>query len=247
MSETLGYPRDGGLWADRDNVLWVAVKTGGGVYVRRLWDTDCMTEDPMLFEECDLDGFTPFTPVSSLDAIGDYMDALPQGHGLYRDHVGDDLWAKDGNVLRLIRRDGQWLTDGETTPASNSPYGPWLPVTWSVVRDVEETPWKPTQPDANAIIRTGRIVAFPPVESFGRLERDKWLAVKNLEESAELVEASKRWLKTGSDADRIDMLSELADVIQTLANLAVAFDITDGELKDAADACRERNRRKGRL
>ncbi|MBT1162806.1 hypothetical protein JS541_13470 [Bifidobacterium sp. SO1] len=94
---------------------------------------------------------------------------------------------------------------------------------------------------------SGRVVTFPPVESFGRLERDKWLAVKNLEESAELVEASKRWLKSGSAADRIDMLSELADVIQTVANLTVAFDITDRELSEALDACRERNRKKGRL
>ena len=33
---------------------------------------------------------------------------------------------------------------------------------------------------------------LPDVRSFGRLEQDKWLAVKNLEESAELVEACKQ-------------------------------------------------------
>lgn len=79
------------------------------------------------------------------------------------------------------------------------------------------------------------------------LEQDKWLALKNLEESAELVEASKRWLKTGSDNDRQDMLSELADVLQTVANLTVTFHITDQELKQAMDACLEQNRAKGRL
>ncbi|WP_240539377.1 hypothetical protein [Bifidobacterium sp. SO1] len=247
MSETLGYPRDGGLWADRDNVLWVAAKTSDGAYVLRLWDTDGMTDQPMLFEEADLDGYMPFTPVTKLSATGDYVDTPYDGHGLYRDRVCNDLWVKDGNVLRQIRRADRWLVDGTETPAVDSPYGPWMPVSWSVVRDVEETPWKPTKIDPHAIVCSGRVVTFPPVESFGRLERDKWLAVKNLEESAELVEASKRWLKSGSAADRIDMLSELADVIQTVANLTVAFDITDRELSEALDACRERNRKKGRL
>lgn len=34
---------------------------------------------------------------------------------------------------------------------------------------------------------SNRIVKLPSVESFGRLTPDKWLALKNLEESAELV------------------------------------------------------------
>lgn len=39
------------------------------------------------------------------------------------------------------------------------------------------------------------IVKLPSVESFGRLTPDKWLAMKNLEESAELVSVSptKKW------------------------------------------------------
>lgn len=36
---------------------------------------------------------------------------------------------------------------------------------------------------------SNRIVKLPSVESFGRLTPDKWLALKNLEESAELVVA----------------------------------------------------------
>ena len=43
------------------------------------------------------------------------------------------------------------------------------------------------------------------------------------------------------------MLDELADVLQTLANLAAACDITDKELEPAMNDCRERNRRRGRL
>ena len=40
---------------------------------------------------------------------------------------------------------------------------------------------------------SNRIVKLPSVESFGRLTPDKWLALKNLEESAELVEACKQY------------------------------------------------------
>lgn len=43
------------------------------------------------------------------------------------------------------------------------------------------------------------------------------------------------------------MLDELADVLQTLANLAAACDITDKELEQTMNDCRERNRRRGRL
>lgn len=154
-----------------------------------------------------------------------------------------------------------------------------------------EVPWKP---DEDTILREEvpsydaphtRIVHLPAVESFGRLEKDKWLAVKTLEESAELVEAAKRWLKPADETDldaavrllqergllesslapedrqrllsgwrdvkhrqdREDMLSELADVLQTCANLAAALDVSDAELRKAMDECRERNRRKGRL
>ena len=46
---------------------------------------------------------------------------------------------------------------------------------------------------------SNRIVKLPSVESFGRLTPDKWLALKNLEESAELVEACKQYLKASDD------------------------------------------------
>lgn len=111
-------------------------------------------------------------------------------------------------------------------------------------------PWKPTDGEPSPVVRTGRAVTFPPVASFGRLERDKWLAVKTLEEAAELTEASKDWLKasdTDRPARREAMLSEYADVLQTLANLAVAYDITDEEIKDAMGKCLERNRARGRM
>lgn len=48
---------------------------------------------------------------------------------------------------------------------------------------------------------SNRIVKLPSVESFGRLTPDKWLALKNLEESAELVEACKQYLKASDPTD----------------------------------------------
>lgn len=99
-----------------------------------------------------------------------------------------------------------------------------------------------------------RIVHIPPIESFGRLEPDKWLPLKTLEEAAELVEATKQCIRTdpvepwaADPARRRAMLDELADVLQTCANLAVAFRISDDELAESLDRCRERNRRRGRL
>lgn len=160
------------------------------------------------------------------------------------------------------------------------------------LQTVEEVPWKPETDDSTPIHEGSRTVHLPSVQSFGRLERDKWLAVKTLEESAELVEASKQWLKALDPADpsginagfddcagllakhgmtgntdamrgldaartawrdrmtvkrRQAMIDEIADVLQTLANLATAYDITDKELEQAMNDCRERNRRRGRL
>lgn len=96
-----------------------------------------------------------------------------------------------------------------------------------------------------------RIVILPPVQSFGRLKADKWLLLKTLEEAAELVEAGKQAVnapdfQTGLNA-RENMLSEWADVLQTLVNTAVAFGFTDEEIEQAMAECLERNRLKGRV
>lgn len=93
---------------------------------------------------------------------------------------------------------------------------------------------------------SNRIVQMPPVESFDRLVPDKWLLLKTLEEAAEMVEAGKRLVKGDAKARR-DLMAELADVLQTLANVATAFDITDEELAQAMDDCLARNQERGRL
>lgn len=110
--------------------------------------------------------------------------------------------------------------------------------------------WKPTPNTPGKPEHEARIVQLPPVQSFGHYEADKWMLLKNLEEAAELVEAGKQYLKS-SGQDRVmlreAMLSEWADVLQTLANTATAFGITDTEIKQAMAQCLERNRRRGRV
>ncbi|MCH9276114.1 hypothetical protein JS533_007500 [Bifidobacterium amazonense] len=92
------------------------------------------------------------------------------------------------------------------------------------------------------------IVHFPPVIAFGRLEPDKWLLLKTLEEAAEMVDAGKAHIHDEASADKwTAFMDEIADVVQTLANLCAAFDIADSELYEALDRCRERNRKRGRL
>lgn len=83
------------------------------------------------------------------------------------------------------------------------------------------------------------------------MQADKWLLLKTLEETAELVEAGKAYLKADTtarqDLARDGMLAEWADVLQTLANTATAFDFMDGEIEQAVSDCLERNRARERL
>lgn len=92
------------------------------------------------------------------------------------------------------------------------------------------------------------IVHLPATIAFGRLEPDKWLLLKTLEEAAEMVDAGKAYINNEGDAVAfVRFTDEYADVVQTLANLAAAFDLRDSELHDAMSRCVERNRARGRL
>lgn len=97
-----------------------------------------------------------------------------------------------------------------------------------------------------------RTVSIPPIESFGRLTQDKWLALKTLEEAAETVEAVKAWLRAPEATAlkgkrRVEMEDEIADVLQTVANLCTAFDISDFDLKNALQRCCARHYMRGRM
>lgn len=87
-----------------------------------------------------------------------------------------------------------------------------------------------------------RIITLPPIETFddGELKEPKKLALKTLEESAELVEAVK------SD-DREHIIEELGDVIQTVCNLIAYSGITDDEIDMMMRDTFQKNVDRGRI
>lgn len=85
---------------------------------------------------------------------------------------------------------------------------------------------------------------IPHIRTFGRLEEDGWLASKQYEESHELRAATDLWLRAQTDERRTAMLDELADLLQTVANMCAAYHIGTDELEDALDRCWEKNMRR---
>lgn len=118
------------------------------------------------------------------------------------------------------------LDDDSGEPAAHGPYARYS------LQAVEEVPWKPASDDSTPIHEGSRTVHLPDVRSFGRLEQDKWLAVKNLEESAELVEACKQWLKACDPTDPSGIGREFDDHANCLACYGVNV---GGELGDDRD------------
>lgn len=118
------------------------------------------------------------------------------------------------------------LDDDSGEPSAHGPY------TRYSLQTVEEIPWKPASNDSTPIREGSRTVHLPDVRSFGRLERDKWLAVKNLEESAELVEACKQYLKACDPTDP----SGIGDQFDDHANCLACYGVNvGGELGDDWD------------
>lgn len=148
------------------------------------------------------------------------------------------VWMdKDGNLLAVsgerrvrIWNNHDWmaeeLDDDSGEPSAHGPY------TRYSLQTVEEVPWKPESGDSTPIHEGSRTVHLPDVRSFGRLERDKWLAVKNLEESAELVEACKQYLKACDPTDPSGIGREFDDHANCLACYGVNV---GGELGDDWD------------
>lgn len=83
---------------------------------------------------------------------------------------------------------------------------------------------------------SNRIVKLPSVESFDRLTPDKWLAVKNLEENAELVEACKQYLKACDPTDPSGIGREFDDHANCLACYGVNVGAELGDDRDKAKA-----------
>lgn len=99
-------------------------------------------------------------------------------------------------------------------------------------------------------------VKLGDVAAFRGISPDKSIALKPLEEAAELFGAWQDYERTkswGYDWDEflanndslIDLVDECCDVIQATCNLLAALGVTD--LTDAMAACERRNRERGRL
>lgn len=190
--------------------MWKAAHGGYGV----MFDDD--GEPAMLL-------FGPGAKVRALDSIGPYTrlhPGIPVGSAPVPNLPG--LWMdKDGNLLAVsgerrvrIWNNHDWmaeeLDDDSGEPAAHGPYARYS------LQAVEEVPWKPESGDSTPIHEGSRTVHLPDVRSFGRLEQDKWLAVKNLEESAELVEACKQYLKACDPTDPSGIDGQFIGVVNCL-------------------------------
>ena len=112
------------------------------------------------------------------------------------------------------RDNREWM--GEEIEDNSEELSTQCPYTRYSIQAAEEVPWKPASDDSTPIHEGSRTVHLPDVRSFGRLEQDKWLAVKNLEESAELVEACKQWLKACDPADPSGIDGQFIGVVNCL-------------------------------
>lgn len=93
--------------------------------------------------------------------------------------------------------------------------------------------------------RFARRIVFSAVAFHPSMQRlDKAQAVKVLEEAAELSVAVNEYRK--GQGSRMSALDELADLVQTLANLCDAYGFTDEEIREASERVQRRNVERGR-
>lgn len=84
------------------------------------------------------------------------------------------------------------------------------------------------------------------VRRFDHVKPDKALALKVLEEAAEVHSAWEHMRRhPGSTTAKNDLLDECADVIQAALNLVAALGVED--FRPYMKACEERNRERGRI
>lgn len=101
-----------------------------------------------------------------------------------------------------------------------------------------------------------------PVFHIDHQRQDKWQALKVLEEASEVVEACKNYVKTEEyrqangdtgglndlgipETSQQDIALEIADLLQTVANLTSAYGISQQELDDAIRSTLAKNTRRG--
>ena len=175
-----------------------------------------------------LDSISPYTRLQPGVPVG--SAPVPNLPGLWMDQDGSLYFLSGGRRVWRIRDDHDWMAEElGNDPWELSKHGPY---TRYSIQAAEEVPWKPASDDSTPIHGGSRTVHLPAVRSFGRLEQDKWLAVKNLEESAELVEACKQYLKASDPTDPSGIGREFDDHANCLACFGVNV---GGELGDDRD------------
>lgn len=78
--------------------------------------------------------------------------------------------------------------------------------------------------------------------------KDKWQALKVLEESAEVVEAAKRTIgrhDLAYTSAKSVLCDEIADLLQTITNLCDAYGISENDLIVAQVECNHKNLERG--
>lgn len=78
--------------------------------------------------------------------------------------------------------------------------------------------------------------------------KDKWQALKVLEEAAEVVEAAKRTIgrhDLAYTSAKSVLCDEIADLLQTIVNLCDAYDISEAALSKAQEWCNFINTKRG--
>lgn len=212
-----GLPEEAGLWRFEHAGSGVVFGDGGG---KRLFLFD--SGGGFLDE-----GLGPCTRLRLGIPVG--SAPIPNLPGVWMDKDGN-LLAVSGERRVRIWDNHDWMAEElDDDSGELSAHGPY---TRYSLQTVEQVPWKPTA-DGTAPIREGsRTVHLPAVRSFGRLERDKWLAVKNLEESVELVEACKQYLKACDPTDPSHIGDQFDDHADCLACYGVNV---GGELGDDRD------------
>lgn len=231
-----GKPDKPGLWRDANEKTVVACMESGELRMR---DPDT----GMVLSGEWVERAAPFRQAEwkGPKLIGAGLAAMPDTAGCWSDANGT-LWlitggdGIDGHIFRLKEEGREW----ECAPCSGitvgmlHEWGPWARCDFEPMDDegtrfdwckpriadrgwtAEEVPWKPASNDSTPIHEGSRTVHLPDVRSFGRLERDKWLAVKNLEESAELVEACKQYLKASDPTDPSGIDGQFIGVVNCL-------------------------------
>lgn len=244
-----------GLWRDADGGTCVACMESGELRMR---DPDT----GMVLSAEQLERAAPFRQAEWMgpDLTRAGFSAMPDTAGCWCDADGG-LWlitggeGIDGHIFQLKEPGREWKCApcfGITVKMLHE-WGPWARCDFnpkdddmsgsassltSRIKEIrndlpeENVPWKPASDDSTPVHEGSRTVHLPAVRSFGRLERDKWLAVKNLEESAELVEACKQYLKACDPADPSGIGREFDDHADCLACYGVNV---GGELGDDRD------------